>query len=87
MSCYNGEKERVYYSKDEIMADPTLTDEERSYIMTKSKTTVQVDATHQKTVWVRSNDQNNNRYRGNRNQSGNRNNSQYNSNNQYNNYR
>ena len=45
------------------MSDDSITEEERQYIMTKSKTTVQVDATHQRTVWVRSNDQDRNTYR------------------------
>ena len=65
MSCYNNKKDWVYYSLEELMNDESLTDEERRDIMTKSKTTVQVDATHQKTVWVRSNNTQDNRYRGN----------------------
>lgn len=65
MSCYNTKKDWVYHSLEELMNDKSLTDEERREIMTKSKTTVRVDATHQKTVWVRSNDSQRNRYRSN----------------------
>lgn len=53
----------VYHSLEELLSDDSITEEERQYIMTKSKTTVQVDATHQRTVWVRSNDTANNTFR------------------------
>ena len=63
MDCYNG-GDRVYYSVKEIMSDASLSDDEREEIMTKSKTSVQIDAIHKKTVWIRSNSDNDNRYRG-----------------------
>lgn len=77
MGCYNSDKDRVYYSLEELMGDNSLSEKERREIMTKSKTSVQVDAIHQKTVWVRSNNQNDNRYKRGDN-SGNTNNGNYN---------
>lgn len=64
MNCYNPPKDKVYGSIEEILSDVTLTDDERKQIMSKGKTTVQVDATHQRTVWYRTNNDNSNRYRG-----------------------
>lgn len=63
MGACNDTKARVYDSIEEIMADPELTDEERLEIMTKSKTSVQIDATKKKTTWIRTNRSNDNRVR------------------------
>lgn len=63
MKCYNDDKDWVYGSLEELLSDTSLTDEERSEIMSKGKTTVQVDATHQKVTYYRTNSNNSNTYR------------------------